>query len=295
MRLLTLCLGALALLAAATGSAATHSLSFTFGWYFDPTWSPDGKSIAFVDNGNSDGAGTWGGDLFVMNADGTNVRKLTHTTGDDPHTARTPSWSPDGKRIVFAYSGEGIFVINADGTGLHEIVNGGSDPDWSPGGHKIAFALGNEPALKKIYVVDPRGSHRTLVAAETGDVACSLVSPTWSPDGQRIAFADQGPECLHQIGMVAQYGGRIHALARGQVGADPDWSRGGRKIVYAAFNWHGDRVIRVLDLRTGHRTPLRPGSHPRWSPNSRRIVFSDAGSISVMSADGTELSKLFPR
>ena len=238
-----------------------------------------------------------------MNADGTNVHKLTNSPGGGKAPSpRRPSWSPDSKKIAFAYGPNGIYgsagisVINANGTRLHRIVGaGGSYPAWSPGGRKIAFALGHEPGPLEIYVVDPDGTHRAVVAVENNEYDCSLISPTWSPDGQRIAFGDAGVECPNRMGMVAKYRGSIRTLAQNLVGADPDWSPGGR-----------DRLLDLCDLLGGphHRRPrsegparrsCSTGSHPRWSPNSRRIVFSDGGAIYVMSADGTEVSKLYPR
>src|SRR6266852_3536473 len=74
-------------------------------------WSPDNKKIAFTSDrdGNSE--------VYVMNADGKNVRRLTNTRA----TERAAVWSPDGKRIVFSSDGDGpseIYVMDADGSNL---------------------------------------------------------------------------------------------------------------------------------------------------------------------------------
>jgi dipeptidyl aminopeptidase/acylaminoacyl peptidase len=290
------------LCATAGGSAANGPVGL--GSYVDPAWSPDGKSIAFVDNSFPDGSAATDGDLYVMKADGTNPRKLTNSPGGGKvPSPRGPSWSPDSKKIVFAYGpngiygAHGIYVVNANGAGLHKLVGAGASyPAWSPSGRKIAFALGKEPELLRIYAVNPDGTNRALVAAEQGEHACSLVWPTWSPDGQRIAFGNAGPECSNTMGMVTRYRGPIRTLAYDLIGAQPDWSPGGRRIVYSTYDTlSGDRRIVVLELKTGRRKFLHTGTHPSWSPNSRRIVFSDKGAIYVMSADGTEVSKLYPR
>ena len=127
----------LAAVAVATGSAATAPPTV----YLDPAWSPDGKSIAFADNGVQPGAGPLGGHLYVMDANGTNVHELVDgTTGSRPLIPFSPTWSPDGKQIAFTY-GSGISAVNRDGTGLRLVVNVGASPDWSPGGRKIAFSL----------------------------------------------------------------------------------------------------------------------------------------------------------
>ncbi|MDA1191559.1 MAG: hypothetical protein O3A46_07745 [Candidatus Poribacteria bacterium] len=83
-----------------------------------PAWSPDGSKIAFV----SDRSGR--SELFVMNADGSDVAQIT-TFGVDEYP---PAWSFDGKRIAFSGSG-GICYMNADGTGVMRVVNGGF-PSW---------------------------------------------------------------------------------------------------------------------------------------------------------------------
>jgi dipeptidyl aminopeptidase/acylaminoacyl peptidase len=276
---------ALAAVAAATGSAATAPATL----YLDPAWSPDGKSIAFVDNGVQPGAGPLGGHLYVMDASGANVHQLVDgTTGNRPLYAFSPTWSPDGKQIAFTY-GSGISAVNRDGTGLRLVMNRGAAPDWSPGGKKIAFSLGDAEVdvPNKIYVVNPDGSNRTLVAG--GKDECYLGSPAWSPNGQRLAFGISG-DCVFGLGMITRYGGATHLLARGQAGGDLDWSPGGRRIAYTL-----SYKIAVLDVRTGRRTIVHSGYGPSWSPNSRRIVFSEGTSIDVMNADGTEVSQIFPR
>jgi Tol biopolymer transport system component len=289
MRALVAGVVALAVLAAAASSAATDGPRFQL----NPAWSPDGKSIAF-----SEGDGT-SFDIWVMDADGTDARPLTHH-----REARLATWSPDSKRLAVDFvwrtsngdGFDGIALVNADGTGFHEIVHRGANPAWSPGGRKIAFSLGDEEEPWNVYAVNPDGTNRRLVAREK--TGCSAGAPTWSPDGQRIAFGISGGECgLYRIGMVTQYGGRIRTLSRDLLAADSDWSPGGRLIAYTEWDTiHGTQSIGVLDLKTGRHRTIHPGRHPSWSPNSRRIVFADTrGGISSMNADGSEVVKLYPR
>jgi len=70
-------------------------------------------------------------EIYVMDADGANIQRLTHRFGADGH----PDWSPDGKKIVFTSYGDdhGIYVIDADGTNLQRLTAGGrteGHPDW---------------------------------------------------------------------------------------------------------------------------------------------------------------------
>jgi TolB protein len=101
------------------------------------SWSPDMKQIAFrkiIGDGNSE--------VFVANADGSNVRNLTN----NPFFDGWPAWSPDGKKIAFASNRRGhgyqIFVMYADGANVHLITNTegrGTAPRWSPDGKTIYF------------------------------------------------------------------------------------------------------------------------------------------------------------
>ena len=101
----------------------------------DGAWSPDGSQIAFESNRNNPS----GMDVFVMNADGTQPKRLTDATGFNGD----PTWSPDGKSIAFTSTRGGskdIWVINADGSGLQQVTGDRGteeNPAWSPDGGLI--------------------------------------------------------------------------------------------------------------------------------------------------------------
>ena len=122
-----------------------------------PTWSPDGKQIAFYASGRN-GIG-----IFVMNSDGSNQRRLTAVNTGDLY----PDWSPDGKNIVFESSKSGgkldIYVINADGTNRRRLTN---HPEhdrhaaWSPDSQSIIFYSEREGQSGEIYVMDANGNNQ---------------------------------------------------------------------------------------------------------------------------------------
>ena len=123
-----------------------------------------------------------GPDLYRMNSDGSDVRKLTQTRA----YYYDPSWSPDGQWIVFtadtAHSAD-IYVMRANGSMSKPIANGPNDdtnPRWSPDGQWIAFNSGYD-----IYMVRRDGSDLQQLTASPGQFD---FEPMWSPDGKWLYF-----------------------------------------------------------------------------------------------------------
>ena len=122
-----------------------------------PTWSPDGKQIAFYASGRN-GIG-----IFVMNSDGSNQRRLTPVRTGDLY----PDWSPDGKKIVFESSKSGgkldIYVMNADGTNRRQLtkhLEHDRHAAWSPDSQRIIFYSERDGQSGEIYVMDANGNNQ---------------------------------------------------------------------------------------------------------------------------------------
>jgi dipeptidase D len=143
---------------------------------FAPAWSPDGSQIAFVSDRDRK-AGIY--DIYIMQADGSGVRRLTADTAID----YSPAWSPDGKMIAFRSHHDGpadIYLIGVDGAGLHDLTNNPADdwaPQWSPDGTLIAFQT-NRDGDWEIYTIHPDGSNSVNL---TNDPAADDQLPFWRP------------------------------------------------------------------------------------------------------------------
>jgi Tol biopolymer transport system component len=203
----------------ADGSGGTPLTRFTSpnSYVEHPTWSPDGRRIAFVSNSaldvddkNSDNARR---NLWVMDADGSHAIPLTKLTEKFPRI-REVAWSPDSQRVTYISSrvldgsdagggGTNIWVSNADGSGSfpltrfkHATCNAFS---WSPDGSRLTFSSNDSldggdtgtPSLN-IWVLKMDGSAPMPLTHET-IFERSNDRPAWSPGGSSIAFVS----CIH--------------------------------------------------------------------------------------------------
>jgi Tol biopolymer transport system component len=163
-----------------------------------PSWSPDGKLIAFGRRGNQ----IAGGRLHVMAPDGSGLRELSAQA-----IAEQPAWAPDGKSLAFAakrivtYARYGpvfateIFSVGADGSNEHKLTRAGSEtmPSWSEDGGRIAFATARDPdrlGRRSAYVMNADGSCESRVA--TGVVWQNAWRPGPVARRSPLACADLG-------------------------------------------------------------------------------------------------------
>jgi len=238
--------------------------------------------------------GNW--EIYVMNADGSGVTRLTNNPADD----RWPSWSPDGKRIAFTSDRDGnweIYVMNADGSGMTRLTNnpaGNFDPSWSPDGRNIAFSSRRDVNLE-IYTMNADGSGVTRLTNNPAEDAETL----WSPDGKRITFASDRDGNWEIYVMNADGSGQTNLTNNPAYDDVPSWSPDGRRIAFASDR-DGNLEIYVMNADGSGVTRLtnNPADDgwPSWSPDGKRIAFvsnrDGNWEIYVMNADGSGVTRL---
>lgn len=169
-----------------------------------------------------------------MNADGSNVRRLTSLEGSEWHA----DWSPDGESILFSagskdYQDSGIYVIDADGGEPRALLNDGSENDggdWSVDGTRIAFTS-NRDGNQDLYLMNADGSEITKFF----DSGMNDYMPDWSPDGRRIAFfAANFPSVRQDIYVIQTDGSGAVNLSNTPaiVDENPIWSADGETIFF---------------------------------------------------------------
>jgi len=255
-----------------------------------PSPSPDGKRIAFVSS--RDGQP----DIYVMSSAGGAATRLTTSPFDDEivawNDAGTTSiaWSPDSKRLAFDVQNAtfeptcmkncvswSVYLINADGTGLHSIATEARAPAWSRDGRRLAYEDLITPFGEALGVAIDR-INGTRVRFRTFN-ADSSVGPTWSPRRDELAF-----QANNAVYTVRADGTGRHRLA---LGATPSWSPDGAALAFT----HNGVLLRVP--RAGG-TPRRLARGPRlgspaWSPGGHSIAVVVAGhpqKIGVVPATG---------
>jgi len=208
--------------------------SFAGGWAGTPQYSPNGRWIVFsADNGVQY-------DIYKMREDGTRLRQLT----DDVNTDTHPSFSPDGKKIVYGRDAGWIWVMDANGANAHQIaVAPANFPRYSPNGKKILYANFGD---NEIHVMKADGSSDHAITSN----AFFDGGPDWSPDGKKIVFVSDRSASGQAWVMNADGSSPAQITTTGANGT-PAFSPNGKRIV-GNDNASGIFVVKLDG--TGYRT-----------------------------------------
>jgi Tol biopolymer transport system component len=202
-----------------------------------PAWSPDGSKIAFSIAASASAGSNR--DIYVANADGTGITRLTTTTSV---SEVEPAWSPDGTKIAFdrrTLAIAQIWVMNSDGTAQTPLTNGPDyGPVWSPTGGAIAFGSSRDDCTeegcnKEVYTMNADGSSQTNITHSPADD----LYPDWSPDGAKIAFSSNRDTAfgnVHDVWTMNPDGSGLSRLTDGQGDSEerPAWSPDGKQIAF---------------------------------------------------------------
>lgn len=241
-----------------------------------PTWSPDGKKIAYTAYVKRTGNLFRNADMFVL--DLATMKRLSVSFRKGLNSGA--NFSPDGKFIYLTISETGtpdIFKISAtDGDILARLTKGPSgamnvEPAVSPDGSKIAFSS-DRSGKPMIYVMDIDGKNVKRLTT----VGVYNATPAWSPDGKKIAFAGQSEGNFDIFVMDADGSNMIRLTSAKKANGkqahneDPCFSPDGRFIVYTS-NRTGSNQIFISTVDGTEERRVTADSHdyfkPKWSVN----------------------------
>jgi Tol biopolymer transport system component len=206
--------GANKIYAMKAGGTAVRNLSGSEDGEAGPAWSPSGTKIAFEKDG----------DVWVMDADGSNRKNLTDTPPVNGYEVREldPAYSPDGTRIAFYKEtfrphDVDLYTIAADGTQLRQVTDfPGKEysPDWSPSGNRLVYVRSTRNSGQRISTIGPDGTGKKVIAQDG-------YAPVFSPDGKWIAFTRDG-----ELFKIKSDGSGDPSAVDGPAGSSelaPDW------------------------------------------------------------------------
>jgi Tol biopolymer transport system component len=288
------------------------ALSFLTAIPAHATFPGTNGKIAFIQDG----------EVFTMNPDGSDIKQLTHLGPEN--SANFPSWSADGKQIVFNEfpPPDGVaqvWVMNADGSNQHQVFAeqdfGENRPSFSPDGSRVVLARCNllvgDGDTCAIYTVGIDGAGLSAITGFQLDTTAR--SPMYSPDGKTIAFILSNDAAAGFLGvtyLVDADGSNIRRITEPEPCLiRPDWSPDGTKITTYAHSCNPqNETIAVMGADGSHVRYLTNngvdyvnGPHdrnPAFSPDGEFIVFErdapdfSSSAIYVMKVDGSAVKSL---
>lgn len=252
--------------------------------------------IAFGTNRHAGGAPA--GEIYLMNADGTNLERLTDN--DPAFDDWGPAISPNGEEIAFVSNRSGnydVHVMDIDGTNVRRFTTTPDlceiQPRWSPDGSKILYGDSCDLSVvgdADVWVIHADGSGaKNLTSSPDIDES----SADWSPDGSKIVFDRDG-----DVYTMSSNGGDVRVLSSGpDSDYSPVWCRGGNVVVSSHIgSIDGQTDVIKIDTKTGVRHRLTFGEErdqfPTCAPDGTKITFLSRRDghmqIYVMNSDGSE-------
>jgi len=265
-----------------------------------PTWSPDGKQIAFADFAGTTVNGSWA--IFVANANGSGRRQVVRGSLYPPNGI---SWSSDGKTLAYdAFVGDGpteVYTVPVAGGNATKVTTGWS-PAWNGNRLVVTDAMeGPNGRDVRLYVVNRDGSGRDtyiLCPEDSFDrpMACGDGDAVFSADGKKIVFDQNIFGAAFAIyTMNADGSNRRQITPYSPPATLPDWNPDATAIVYELHDLGGEGIKASLHVvnadGSGDKKIADNARQPSWSPDGKTILFTrleaSEQTIFVMNADGT--------
>jgi len=217
---------------------------------FYASLSSDGNTIFFSsrDSGNFE--------IYSIDINGNNLQKLTDGLG----SLYGPELSPNGEWVVFAITGNGLWLMHPDGKKPHALTTKDDiDASWSPDGSMISFASSRAGA-RQLFVMNSDGTNIRQVTNLNNMGGRN----TWSPDGTKLAFY-RGPQGDHDIYVINVDGTGLVKLTNGGDNLAPSWSADGNWIAFTSFR-DGNNEIYIMHPDGTSVTRLTNNPISDWQP-----------------------------